>query len=237
MLDFFTAVLDAGIKKYFFAQTSLNFGEDNQLLKVAYKAGLRLVLIGIESVNRDSLDLFNKRLNLKYLEKHRYKNLISNIRRAGIAVLGCFILGSDEDTIYSFNDTLEFAKESRIDILQITKPTPLPGTRFYELLSSAGRIIDTDYPDAWKNYRFSRMLFTPQKMTIDDVYAGYYYIRMQYYSIPATLKRLFLTLLDTRSLSTTLISLFFNHTYRHAFIDSDIYNSFKQVSVTKFKPK
>jgi radical SAM superfamily enzyme YgiQ (UPF0313 family) len=234
LYKFFNAVIDAGIKKYFFAQTSLNFGEDQELLKLAYKAGLRLALIGIESVNPKSLISFNKSLNSKYLETRKYKRLIGNVRKAGIAVLGCFILGGDEDTIHSFQDTLEFVQETKIDILQITKPTPLPGTRFYELLSAAGRIMDTNYPEAWKNYRFSRMLFKPKQMSIEDVYAGYFYIRRQYYAIPEILKRLLSTLIDTKSLSTTLISAFFNHTYRHAFIDSDIYENFTDKSLERF---
>ena len=181
----------------------MKFGEDPHLVRLAYKAGVRVVLLGIESVELDSLKTYDKQLNAKYVQQHSYVDLIQNIRRSGVVVLGCFILGCDSDTLSTFKKTLDYILEARIDIIQITRPTPLPGTRFYQELYDQQRIIDTDYPDAWKDYTFTRMLFQPARLEIEDVYQGIHYIRRIYYSRKAKIRRFLHTLKDTRSLSST----------------------------------
>jgi radical SAM superfamily enzyme YgiQ (UPF0313 family) len=235
---FFTAIINKKIKKLFFTQTSLKFGEDKNLVKLAHKAGLRVVLVGIESVDPNSLKIYNKKLNAAYAESNKYLQLISNIRSGGVNVLGCFILGCDADSISTFQTTLNFIFKARIDCLQLTKPTPLPGTQFYAELDGEKRIIDKNYPDAWQHYRFTRMLFKPKKLDISDVYEGFYYIKRNFYSWPAKLRRAFFTLLDTKSLSSLWVSMILNRSYEKAFFSSEIYNEFDMaVLKRKFKAK
>ena len=222
--QFFIAIVKNKIKKYFYVQASLQLGENVKLLKLAYKAGVHVALIGIESVELDSLKIYNKNLNAAYVKKHRYLELIKNIRKSGIVIVGCFILGCDNDTVRSFKKTLDFILESRIDILQITKPTPLPGTKFYNELYEHNRIIDTNYPDAWKHYKFTRMLFKPLWLEIKEVYQGVYYIKKNYYAFRTKMKRFFQTLFDTKSIISTIIMLLLN---------SDIYQEYDMRELEK----
>lgn len=239
LYEFFDAVIKRRIKKYFLAQTSLKFGEDKDLVHLAYRAGLRVVLIGIESVESKTLHGFNKKLNYSYQANKQIAHLINNIRKSGVAILGCFILGSDQDTVETFNKTFEFIKNNHIDSIQITKPTPLPGTQFYKELSKNKRILNTDYPDAWSEYRFTRMLYKPKNMEIKDVYEGVHYIKMKFYSKLASLYRLLFTIINTRSISTTIVSTLINMTYRKSWLTSDIYHDYnKKYLHNKFlKPK
>lgn len=223
LTDFFNKVIERRIKKYYFAQVSMKFGEDRALVKLAHRAGIRLVVVGIESVEMDSLRYYDKHLNVQYAENNEYLSYIRNIRKAGLAILGCFILGGDSDTISSFNQTLKFIKAAHIDVLQLSKPTPLPGTRFYEKLNSEGRILDRNYPTAWKDYKFTRMLFKPQNLTLADVYEGFHYIKRYYYSLPQRIIRLFYTFLDTKSITTTIVAMLYDNTYRSSWRDSEIY--------------
>jgi Fe-S oxidoreductase len=227
------AIIKNKIKKYFYVQASLQFGEDIRLLKLAYKAGVRIVLIGIESVELDSLKIYNKNLNASYVKKHSYLGLIKNIRKSGIIVIGCFILGCDNDTVRSFKKTLDFILESRIDILQITKPTPLPGTKFYNELYGQNRIIDMKYPDAWQYYTFTRMLFKPQWLEIEEVYQGMHYVKKNFYASQTKMKRFFRTLLDTKSITSAVIMLVLNSAYEKAFFNSDIYRDYDMRELEK----
>lgn len=224
--QFFKAIIKNKIKKYFYIQASLQLGEDVKLLKLAYKAGVRIVLIGIESVELDSLKSYNKNLNATYVRKHSYLDLIKNIRKSGIVVVGCFILGCDNDTVRSFQKTLDFILESRIDILQITKPTPLPGTKFYNELCGQNRIIDTNYPEAWKHYTFTRMLFKPQWLEIEEVYQGMHYVKKNFYASQTKTKRFFRTLFDTKSITSAILMLVLNSSYEKAFFNSEIYQDY-----------
>ena len=230
---FFSRILEKGIKKVFFAQSSILLGEDPQLVKLAAKAGLKIVFIGMESVNPKSLQSYGKTINLKRLKQNRYKELINRIRKAGIAFLGAFVLGSDEDDISVFHSTLKFIKSSHIDVLQATKPTPLPGTQLWETLQKENRILNQDFPEAWNDYRLSTLLFKPVKMSIKDVYMGFTFLRIVYYSFWETTKRTLSTLFTTKSLTATLIAYKFNASYCKAFRNSEHYQKFKSVNLKK----
>jgi radical SAM superfamily enzyme YgiQ (UPF0313 family) len=148
----FSQILEKRIRRNYLAQASILFGEDRELIQLAAKAGLKVVFIGMESVNEKSLASLGKRINQAYLKAGRYKDLIHGIRKEGIVILGGFILGSDEDDRSTFHSTLAFVKDANIDVLQVTKPTPLPGTTFWKELDKQGRILHQDFPKAWEDY-------------------------------------------------------------------------------------
>lgn len=233
---FFTKIKERGIKKYFFAQASIQFGEDPELIKIAAQGGLKVLFIGIESVNPDSLKSYKKALNLKRLKNNKYHAHITNIRKNGIAVLGAFLLGNDNDDLSSFDTTLQFIKSSHIDIVQITKPTPLPGTKFWDELAQDNRILKQNFPKDWEHYRLTKMVFKPKKLSIEDVYKGFTYVKKTYFSPFETLKRTLSTLFTTKSITTTILAYKFNQSYRKAFVESEHFILYNQPDLNlKFK--
>ena len=223
---FFSRIVEEGIKKYFFTNTTILFGEDRELIHVAARAGLKIVFIGIESINPKTLKSYRKEHNLRELSHDRYLKLIHNIRKGGIAVLGAFVVGGDDDDKTVFHPTLEFIKSSGIDVLQMSKPTPLPGTQLWETLHKEGRIFHDKFPEAWDDYRLTRLVFKPKQMSIEEVYQGFTYVRKVFFSPIETFKRTINTLLTTKSLVATLISYKFNTSYRKQFINSDHYKEY-----------
>jgi len=230
---FFSRILEKGIKKLFFAQTSILFGEDRELIRLAGRAGLKVVFIGIESVNPKTLQAYQKGINLERLQQGRYKELISRIRKEGIVFLGGFVLGSDEDDRSVFHSTLQFIKSSHIDALQVTKITPLPGTQLWRTLQKEGRILNQNFPKAWNEYRLSRLVFKPAQMAIEEVYEGFHYLRKACYSIWGMLKRTLFTLLATKSLTSTFIAYKINSSYRKAFRNSEHYRLYNRPNLKK----
>ncbi len=229
---FFAKIVEKGIKKHFFAQASILFGEDRELIRMAAKAGVKIIFIGIESINASTLKSYSKELNLKELNYNNYLELIRNIRKGGIALLGAFVLGGDEDNRTVFHSTLEFIKSSGIDVLQITKPTPLPGTQLWKTLQEEGRIVNQHFPEAWDDYRLTKFVFKPKQMSIEEAYEGFTYLRKVFYSTIETLKRTTNTLMTTKSPVATLIAYKFNASYRKAFINSDHYKKYDRPGLT-----
>ena len=224
---FFARIVEEGIRKNFFVQASIQFGEDRELIQMAARGGVKILFIGLESVKPETLRLYQKGVNLKRLQQDKYIELISAIRKAGIAVIGAFVVGGDDEDISIFDTTLEFIKTSHIDVLQITKPTPLPGTRLWHQLLNEGRILTQDFPKDWEEFRFTKMVYKPTKMSIDDVYEGFTYLREIYYGFWQTLKRTINTLLATKNLVTTIMAYKFNTSFRKGYINSEhrkIYN-------------
>jgi len=230
---FFTRILEKNIKKIFFAQSSILLGEDSELIRLASRAGLKIVCVGMESINPKALKSYNKNINLDRLQHNRYIELVNKIRKGGIAFLGAFVLGSDEDNISSFHYTLKFIKSSHIDVLQVTKPTPLPGTQLWETLQKENRIIDQDFPKAWDDYRLTKMLFKPEQLSIEDVYMGFTYLRKTFYSFWETIKRTLSTFFATKSLTTTVIAYKYNVSYRKAFKNSEHCLKYRNINFKK----
>ena len=76
------------------SNATADFGYDHELMQMAYESGCRGVLIGLESLNSQSLTGVGKR----FRETDKYKEIIANIHSHGMAVNGCFVLGFDSDT-------------------------------------------------------------------------------------------------------------------------------------------
>ncbi|MBW2561855.1 MAG: B12-binding domain-containing radical SAM protein [Deltaproteobacteria bacterium] len=234
---FFSRIVEEGIKKYFFTQASILFGEDRELIRMAAKAGLKIVFIGVESINPKTLKSYRKEQNFRELRHDRYLKLIHNIRKEGIAFLGAFVVGGDDDDRTIFHPTLEFIKSSGIDVLQISKPTPLPGTQLWNTLQKEGRILNQKFPEAWDDYRLTKLVFKPKQMSIEEVYEGFTYLRKIFYSRTETLKRTVNTLLTTKSVIATLISYKFNASYRKGFLSSDHYKKYNRPGLeSRFMP-
>jgi len=225
---FFSRIIEKGIKKYFFTQASILFGEDTELIRLAAKAGVKIILIGLESINSATLKSYQKNINLVQLRQNKYYELIARIRKSGIVLIGAFVLGSDDEDISIFQSTLDFIESSRIDVLQITKLTPLPGTQLWNQFVKEDRILSHDFPKAWQDYRLTKMVYKPAKMTVEDVYEGFTYLRKKYYGFWKTLKRTISTLWTSRNFITTVIAYKINMSYRKAFRDSEHYEIYNR---------
>ena len=226
-IRFFEALIQRRCKKYFFVQASLQIGADQQLLDLAASAGVRILFVGLESINPASLSAYDKHVNLAQLQHHDYRELVTNIRRSGIACLGSFVIGGDHEDRRVFFETLRFIRSAQIDILQVTKPTPLPGTRLWRELDEAGRILSRNFPEDWDDYRLTKLVFKPERMSIEEVYQGFTYLRDRYYSPIETIRRTWRTLMTTRSPSATLLSFLINRSYSKAFRESDHYRRYR----------
>ncbi len=230
---FFERILQKGIKKVFITQSSIHFGENPELVRLAARAGLKILFVGVESLNPKSLQSYGKTVNLERLRHDRYKELIKTIRGEGILFLGAFVVGSDDDDRSTFHSTLQFIKSSRIDVLQVTKLTPLPGTQLWKTLEQEGRIPQYDFPKAWRDFRLSKMVFKPAQMSVEEVYEGYTYLKRSYHSFWETVIRTLSTLLATKSLTDTILAYKLNASYRKAFRTSERYRPYDRPGLKK----
>ena len=205
------AIIKHGKKRRWFSQTSLNMGQDVEAMKLAYKAGCRSMLVGIESFNPENLKAWHKGLNLKLLGN--YKELVDGFHRGGVSVFGGFVIGSDTDDEDTAVDTLVKAVALGVDIIQITNLTPLPGTKFYERLKAEGKLIATDYPADWERYTFIETVHTPAKMSAHTLDGSLFEIRRSAAEHPWAFKRALRTLWRTKSLETAVFVLGMNRAW------------------------
>jgi radical SAM superfamily enzyme YgiQ (UPF0313 family) len=200
--DLCRALIERGKRHLWFSQTTINMGDDKEALDLAYQAGCRGMLVGIESFEDESLQDFQKRLNRQNLS--RYRELIDGFHRSGIAVFGGFIFGSDSDTPQSLEKLAVTAVQLGVDIIQVTNLTPLPGTDLYEEFKREGRLLANRYPDDWEKYTFTNTVFKPKKMTAQELDEAMFLFRRGALERRWILKRTLKTLFKTRSLTTAI---------------------------------
>jgi radical SAM superfamily enzyme YgiQ (UPF0313 family) len=200
--DLLREIIKRGKKRLWFGQTTINMGEDAEGLRLAYKAGCRGMLIGFETFNPESLKDYHKGINRTNLT--RYKELIGGFHRAGIPVFGAFIIGADQDTEETVAETALQAVRLRIDTIQITNLTPLPGTKLYQRWMEEGRIFATDYPQDWERYTFVETVYNPRRMTPQKLNEAIYELRHVAANTAWVWRRTLMTLMNTHSLTSTI---------------------------------
>ncbi len=177
--ELFTAL--APLNKAWGGQTDLTISRDEELLSLYANSGGKYAFIGFESLSEKNLARMNKSWN----SPEYYRKAIEKIHRAGISILGSFIFGLDDDDPGVFDRTVEFIRESKLDAAQFHILTPLPGTRLYDEMDQAGRIINRD----WARYHTGEVVFQPAGMTVDELQQGYWRAFRKTYAMGKTLRR------------------------------------------------
>lgn len=112
---------------------------DEKLLDLLYKAGLRALHVGIESVNEEVM----KKATRKYAKKECQERIIKYGNKLGIKISAFYILGFKNETEDSIKKTVEYAKRLNTFSAQFFVLTPFPGTRFYEEIKD--KIFEKDW--------------------------------------------------------------------------------------------
>lgn len=126
-----------GIRIDFITEASMNLVDDPELLDLMVQAGFKSVFVGIESPDQESLEECRKIQNMK----RDLVEAVKTIHRAGIQVMGGFIVGFDNDKTGIFELQRRFIQESGVVTAMVGMLTALPGTRLFTRLTAEGRIV------------------------------------------------------------------------------------------------
>jgi len=217
--DLCRGIIEQNIKKEWWCQTTLAFGEDEELLCLAAKSGCKLLFIGIEAFDVPALRSINKRLNLK-TGTQKMETIFRRINGYGIGVIGAFMFGMDTDTLRTIKERTEHILKSNANAIQITYLTPLPGTKLFEELLTEGRIIYTRFPEDWEHYTFAEVTYHPLSITSTELEHTRKYVVRKIYNWAAVFKKFFRTIWTTKNSISSLWALAFHLFLRQATIRS-----------------
>ncbi|MDR0571126.1 MAG: radical SAM protein [Clostridiales Family XIII bacterium] len=161
--------------------TTIDVAEDIELFDLMVKSGCGGILAGFESVNDDSLKGVGKNTN----QVSKYKQAVSKFHGAGIPVLGCFVLGFDNDTVESLYDMVEVIDEIGIDVPRFSILTPFPNTSLFEQYDRQNRIITKD----WDKYDTMHVVFEPKNMTPQELQQTFYDVWQKAYKTKRIMRR------------------------------------------------
>lgn len=171
------------------AQSTINIGNDREVLNLLYQSGCRVLFIGLETLEQENLEIFGK----EYLTD-KYSEYVKNIRKAGINVVGYFMMGLDRDTLETFENTYRFIRQSHLVLPIINVLLPVPGTAIYDQLKSEGRILVDNFEKFLKdNPLYSvpcqHIFFTPRNMTAAELESGFIKLAKRLFTTKEIFKR------------------------------------------------
>lgn len=174
--EFLKAVRPLGI--HWFTETDISVADDDELLDLLAESGCRQILIGLESPNALSLDGVDAR-HWKRRHLDRYLESVEKIQSRGVTVNGCFVVGLDGDTEDSFAELRDYIVESKLLEVQVTVPTPFPGTPLYDRLRREGRLLRERF---WDRCTLFDVNFVPKNMSVTDLEAGLRWLFTEIYN-------------------------------------------------------
>ena len=99
---------------------------DDEMAKMMYKSGCRLVSIGVESGSQKMLDKIGKKITLDNI-----RNTVKILKENKIKIYNYFVIGLPWETEETVEETIKFAIELDSNFISFYTATPLPGTKYF----------------------------------------------------------------------------------------------------------
>ncbi len=126
------------------------------------RSGCYNLSIGIESANDQVLQRVGKKLN-----KEKISEGISILRKAGIDVMGQFMIGNPGDTLNTIEESIRFAKESKLNGVEFYTTLPYKDTEVWEYVNSHGKWL-TDKPGYEYHTVEPRIIFETPEFSYEE---------------------------------------------------------------------
>jgi radical SAM superfamily enzyme YgiQ (UPF0313 family) len=121
----------------FLTEASVNLADDAELCELMVQAGFKKVFLGIETPIAEALAECDKRQN----QARDLGDAVRTLQRAGMEVMGGFIVGFDSDPLDIFRRQFEFIQRSGVVTAMVGLLNALPQTALYRRLAREGRLL------------------------------------------------------------------------------------------------
>ena len=173
------------LRLHWVGQLSINAAQDEELLSLMEASGCAGVLIGFESLSRETLLAMGKNVNRA---SANYAEAVAALRRHHLSIYATFVFGYDQDTEETFQTVYEFALANKFFFAAFNHLVPFPGTNVYRRLKAEGRLLSERW---WLDpaFKFGDVAFRPKNMSAEKLTALCNAYRLKFYSLPSVLHR------------------------------------------------
>jgi len=130
---------------------------DPPTLRLMRRAGCWQIAYGIESGSQRILDVVKHEVKLP-----RMLETLRETRAAGIRVKGLLMMAHPTEGEDSLRETVDFLRTAPLDLVQITKFTPYPGTPSYPTVRQHGT-----FAEDWERMNAMNWVFVPHGLTAE----------------------------------------------------------------------
>lgn len=178
VLAFCDEVKKRGLKVTWSCNARANLDYDT--MKAMKAAGCRLLDVGYESGSDEILKNIRKGIS-----SDRMRRFAADARRAGLMVLGDFVIGFPGETRETAEQTIRFARELRPNVAQFAIITPIPGTAFYQWAKKEGFLLVDDLARSLDEHGFQKCIVSYPQFTDRDIEEYVDKALKKYYLSPA----------------------------------------------------
>lgn len=171
--ELFTRLIPLNIK--WVGETTANFADDDELVALAAKSGLKYLLLGLETPSVKDLEDMDK----GFMKIERIKAQVRKLHAHRTLVDSAMLFGFEGHTKDIFEQTIRFVKEIDLDITHAVVPIPFPGTRFFQRLDEQGKILTKD----WSKYDGRHLVYQHEHLTQTDIEEGIAYFESHAYTM------------------------------------------------------
>uniref|UniRef100_A0A831ZM82 DUF4070 domain-containing protein n=1 Tax=Desulfacinum infernum TaxID=35837 RepID=A0A831ZM82_9BACT len=164
-----------GWKFSFYTEASVDLAEDKELMDLMVRAGFNKVFLGLETPATESLKECGKGQNLR----RPLDESVRIIQSHGLAVMGGFIIGFDNDPPDIFQKQVHFVQSTGVVTAMIGLLTAVPETRLYKRLEREGRLL---FKPSGDNTSLEGTLNFIPKMDRQKIVDGYRWVMDTIYS-------------------------------------------------------
>ena len=133
-------ILERAVKIKWYCNVRVNL--ELETMRWMKKAGCRLVTVGFESADQESLNRMQKGITVAQI-----RQFVSDTRKAGLLVHGCFIIGNPGETEETMEKSLMMARELNCDTMQFFPLLVYPGTEAYRWAQENGCLNSESFAD------------------------------------------------------------------------------------------
>lgn len=124
-LELCQKIIESGLKITWSSNTRADT-MDEEMARMMYKSGCRLVSIGVESGSQKMLDNIGKKITLDDI-----RNTVKILKKNKIKIYNYFVIGLPWETEETVEETIKFAIELDSNFISFYTATPLPGTKYF----------------------------------------------------------------------------------------------------------
>ena len=176
--EFLEELGKSGLRVHFWFQSRIkDIIRDEDLIPEMRRLGLYEVMLGIESIQPDVLDRYEKHQSREVAQR-----AIDILRKNKIMVMANVMFGDWNDSVESLKEIFQFVKKQS-DFLVLTMTTPLPGTRYFEEAERLGRIRERYFG----KYDFMHPIMDTKLLSAEEVQRLQQMYLKEYYTQPSIL--------------------------------------------------
>ncbi|MBI4302334.1 MAG: radical SAM protein [Chloroflexi bacterium] len=150
---------------------------DMETMERMKEANCRLLIVGYESGNDEILRNIKKAITVDQMRQFAH-----GARRAGLLVLGDFIIGLPGETRETMKATRELIRELKPDMLQVSVASPFPGTEFFQWAQTSGYLVTDDPNEYLDDMGHQKSIVSYPWLSgkeivgaVDEILKGYYF--------------------------------------------------------------